>query len=93
MAAANGKRRVTFSLTAPDAREVTLCGSFNEWDRTCTPLKKDKSGVWKTQLMLAPGEYEYRLCVDGEWVDDPSADRCVPNPFGSRNCVKTVAAK
>jgi 1,4-alpha-glucan branching enzyme len=91
MALANGKKRVTFSVAAPAATEVYLVGSFNEWDLTRTPMKADGKGAWKAQVMLPPGTYEYRIRVDGAWVDDPSADTYVPNPFGSLNAVREVA--
>ena len=90
MAGTNGKRRVIFSLAAPDASEVYLCGSFNGWDPTKTPMKRNGDGTWKAQLMLPPGTYEYRLRVDGEWRDDPSAENHVANSFGSVNCVREV---
>jgi 1,4-alpha-glucan branching enzyme len=86
----NGKRRVTFSVTAPQAQEVYLCGTFNDWDESKTPMKPDGKGTWKAQVMLVPGTYEYRLRVDGQWVDDPTADQKVPNPFGSANCIRQV---
>jgi len=85
-----GKKRVTFSHFAPEASEVYLCGSFNQWELAKTPMKRNADGCWKAQLMLAPGSYEYRLRVDGEWADDPAAEECVPNEFGSTNCVKVV---
>jgi 1,4-alpha-glucan branching enzyme len=94
MAAENakaGKKRVTFNLHAPGAREVYLCGSFNNWDPTRTPMKSDGNGGWKAQVMLAPGEYQYRMRVDGIWTNDPSAE-CTPNEFGSTNCVRKVTA-
>jgi 1,4-alpha-glucan branching enzyme len=84
------KRRVQFKLTAPEAHEVFLSGSFNEWSYTATPLKKDAAGVWKTQVSLAPGTYEYRFVVDGGWRDDPECPLRVENPFGSQNCVRIV---
>lgn len=90
MATTTGKKRVIFSIDAPEAETVSVCGSFNEWDPKKTPLKRDAAGKWKAQLMLTPGRYEYRLRVDGLWVDDPAADTHVPNPFGSSNCVREV---
>jgi 1,4-alpha-glucan branching enzyme len=84
-----GKKRVTFAIEAPGAKEVFVCGSFNDWDGR-TPMKNDGNGAWKAIVMLAPGTYEYRIKVDGHWVDDPAAQAHVPNPFGSRNCVRTV---
>ena len=43
-----------------------------------------------TELLLAPGVYEYCLVVDGEWMADPSTEESVPNPFGGRNSVLRV---
>jgi 1,4-alpha-glucan branching enzyme len=53
-------------------------------------MKRDKKGVWKASLNLAPGTYQYRFFVDGEWQSDPSCTDCVENPFGTLNCVKKV---
>lgn len=90
MATITGKKRVIFSFDAPEAESVSVCGCFNGWDPKKTPLKRDALGKWKAQVMLPPGRYEYRLRVDGDWVDDPTADTHVPNPFGSSNCVREV---
>jgi hypothetical protein len=53
-------------------------------------MKKDKKGIWKTTLSLKPGRYEYRFFTDGKWENDPSCCGCVPNEFGSLNCVRIV---
>src|SRR5687768_15164245 len=89
-AAPASRKRVTFKIVAPQASDVTLCGTFNEWDPVRHPLKKDSAGVWKTQVTLPAGTYEYRYVVDGEWRDDPEANLRVPNPFGSENCVREI---
>ena len=83
-------RKVQFELPAPDAQEAYLVGSFNHWDTSETPMKKDKSGVWKRTLSLEAGIYEYRFFVDGNWKNDPSCSSCVPNAFGTQNCVRSV---
>ena len=88
--AVNGKRRVTFALLAPEAREVYVCGSFNDWELTRTPMKPDGKGNWKALVMLSPGTYEYRIRVDGDWIDDPAAESYVPNSFGTCNGVREV---
>ncbi len=82
--------KVQFEFPAPEAQAVYLVGNFNNWDTTAHPIKKDKKGVWKTTLSLQPGRYEYRFLVDGNWENDPSCCNCVPNEFGSQNCVKII---
>jgi 1,4-alpha-glucan branching enzyme len=81
---------VAFTLTAPEAKEVYVAGSFNDWDAHCTPLLKGLNGEWSEHLPLKPGKYEYRFVVDGMWKEDPAALASVPNPFGSNNSVVTV---
>ncbi len=82
-----GKRQIDFQLDAPRAFTVSVAGSFNDWNPSRTPLKKNRYGVWKTTLSLLPGRYEYRFVVDGQWTDDPTAKESVANPYGSRNSV------
>ena len=84
------RKKVQFEFPAPEAREVSIAGEFNNWDEGANRLKKDKSGIWKITLPLAPGRYEYRFLADGKWENDPSCSGCVPNEFGSLNCVKIV---
>jgi len=83
-------KKVQFEFLAPAAQEVYLAGDFNNWGAVAHPMKKDKKGLWKTVLSLKPGRYEYRFFVDGDWENDPACCNCVPNEFGSQNCVRIV---
>jgi len=81
---------IELMLSAPKARTVYVAGSFNGWDPQRTALRKDSRGVWHVTLPLSGGRYEYRLVVDGQWQEDPSAKESVPNPHGGRNSVLVV---
>lgn len=81
---------VTFEYFNPDAREVLVAGSFNDWQPQATAMSKQRRGKWSTQILLPPGQYEYRFVVDGQWEDDPMAARFVANSFGGLNCVVEV---
>jgi len=83
-------KKVPFEFVAPDAQKVFLAGNFNNWDKGASLMKKDKKGIWKTTVSLTPGRYEYRFLKDGRWENDPACCDCVPNEFGSQNCVKIV---
>jgi 1,4-alpha-glucan branching enzyme len=87
----SNQRKVIFSLPAPDAKNVSLVGCFTEWDKAPIVLKKQKNGLWKTTMSLAPGTYEYRFLVDGQWQDDPACNTLRPNSFGGHNCICVVA--
>jgi 1,4-alpha-glucan branching enzyme len=44
----DGKRGTLFRVWAPNAREVSVIGDFNGWNRNQTPLKpKASSGIWE----------------------------------------------
>jgi len=73
----------------PGAREVYLVGDFNNWNTKADRMTKTKNGFRKT-MQLAPGEYQYKFLVDGQWHHDPSAVRQIPNQFGSTNSVVRV---
>lgn len=84
-------KTVSFRTRVVDAREVTVTGDFTGWSKDKVRLTRDGKGEWTGVLELAPGEYQYRLLVDGEWRDDPLAQTRVPNQFGSTNCVLKVS--
>ncbi len=84
------QRQATLSLSMPEAVTVSVAGTFNDWNITRTPMRKDQAGIWKTTLSLAPGRYEYRFVVDGDWITDPNATEFVENPFGQTNSVLIV---
>ena len=82
---------VRFVLAAPDAREVTVAGTFNQWNSHATPLVRTGSaGVWTATITLPAGQHQYAFVVDGvRWVPDPAAP-AVDDGFGRRNSVLTL---
>ena len=90
MAKKIAKKTVLFDLTANDATSVILSSSFNDWKPGELALQSNGEGTWRLSVDLAPGEYEYRFIVDGEWQDDPACPECCPNAFGSQNSVRRV---
>lgn len=82
---------ISLQFSAPEAQEVYVAGTFNDWTPTATPLKKSAGGKWTAQLALQPGQYEYLFVVDDRWTVDPAAKQAVPNPFGGCNCLLEVA--
>jgi len=83
-------KKIEFTLHAPEAIEVYLTGEFNRWSTKSLPMKKDKDGVWRTQLGLLPGRYEYKLFADNAWVENLLDVETVPNAFGTQNFIITV---
>jgi 1,4-alpha-glucan branching enzyme len=84
------EERISFKWAFPNAKQVFIAGSFNDWKASSTPLKDCGDGSWLLDLALKPGRYEYRFVVDGKWTDDPLSPGCAPNPFGGHNSVLVV---
>jgi hypothetical protein len=84
------EQEITFTVLAPEAREVSVVGSFNGWRPNATPLNNTGAGEWAVRLMLRSGQYEYRFVVDGRWSEDPRASQHVANPLGEFNSVLAV---
>ncbi len=78
-----------FRLEAPDAKRVSVVGTFNGWDPQAHPLRgPDRHGVWSLSLPLSPGRYRYLFVVDGvRWVTDPTAVASEEDGFGGHNSV------
>ena len=83
------KRAITLSIPGFEGEEVKVKGVFNAWNSDATFLEWN-GNAWEAPLVLAPGEYAYKLVVNGEEVLDPSNEVTVPNGFGSFNNVLTV---
>ncbi len=80
--------RVTFLLQRPAADTVHVAGDFTDWQAS-KAMRRTPEGAWRVAVELPSGrEYSFRYLVDGvHWINDPSADKYVPNPYGSENSV------
>ena len=77
------------------AGDVRIAGDFNGWipDKGVRSVIEShgQTRVWTKVLHLAPGTYQYRYVVDGEWKADPNNPKSVPNASGRQNSVLTIA--
>lgn len=86
----DGTCEVTFELPAEcGADEAHLCGDFNDWSTTATPMTRRKDGSLAATLTLEPGRrYRFRyLLGDGRWENDWAADDYAANEFGGEDSV------
>jgi 1,4-alpha-glucan branching enzyme len=79
----DGQEGTCFSVWAPDAKQVTVIGDFNGWDRTSHPLQpRGQSGIWEGFVPdIGKGTiYKYHIVsrYKGYKVDkaDPFAIHC-----------------
>jgi len=77
----------TFQLDSfPDARNVILMGSFNNWNTENYRMTR-KEGKWIFPIRLNPGKHTYKFIVDGTWILDPKNANWEENEYGTHNSV------
>ncbi len=90
---------VTSSITcyAPNAHEVFLTGSFNNWNPAELSMKRSSDGQWSFVLHLPPGRYKYKFVVDGVPCCEPhlknghsGCEQCAPHACGDLNRILLV---
>ena len=86
-------RYITLVYEDAPGKSVFIAGSFNDWKPEKKMTDKNNDGVYRCQLRLVPGEYQYKFVVDGLWCLDPVNPNFVPNEMGSLNSVLCVKAK
>ena len=84
---------VTFSLPAPEAKEVYLAGEFNNWKLDSDSRMEHDHGTWKKKLNLTSGKYRYRFVIDGNWTEDANNPAREINPYGSVDSLIEVTDK
>ena len=65
MGAIPDAKGVTFRVWAPHAEKVYVTGTFNDWSKTSTPLAREESGYWSTDVSGAKTGDEYRYLIHG----------------------------
>ncbi|MBN1354426.1 MAG: AAA family ATPase [Candidatus Omnitrophica bacterium] len=80
-----------FKLHAPDAKNVYLVGTFNNWTVDSSyMMKRLEDGTWIKNVPLRSGTYYYKFIVDGKWREDPSNNKFENDKLGGRNSVLLV---
>lgn len=81
---------IRFQLRAPEARQVSVVGTFNHWDPAASPLARKEDGTWEVVMSLPAGRHQYMFVVDGQWRAPPHAPQLVPDGFGQHNGLLVV---
>jgi len=77
---------VTFSISAPEAKEVYVAGDFNQWQLDDFGRMEPDNGTWRKKIRLMAGSrYHYRFVIDGQWTEDPNNPVQETNPYGQKD--------
>lgn len=82
-------KRMTFRWRSPaKEKHVAIAGDFTDWKPVA--MRRRLDGTWMAVFTLAPGSYEYKFLVGGQWRTDPENNCLAANPYGSLNSVVVV---
>jgi len=88
LGASTTKKSAAFVLDAPSGKNVSIAGSFNNWEPQA--MTKGRDGLWRLTLQLVPGTHEYKFLVDTQWREDPNNPRKTLNEHGDFNSLCDV---
>ena len=83
--------KVKFSFKTDEAETIAIVGLNSDWKTTVTMSKK-KDGSFSADVNLpkdSTHEFKY-LVKETLWINDPEADKEVPNVFGGSNSVIVI---
>ncbi len=83
--------KVKFSLKADEAETIAILGLNSDWSNSVTMSRK-KDGSFSADVNLPKDSiHEFKYLVNETlWLNDPEADKEVPNVFGGSNSVIVV---
>lgn len=75
------KNTVVFRVWAPDAKNVSVTGDFNDWSETENPMKplKNSGGVWEAEIKNIKPYDMYKYCITA--ADGRTLMKCDPYSF------------
>ena len=84
--------RLMFVFHDDSAHSVSVAGDFNGWSESATPLKRNESGLWSTEIAVPrTGRLEYKFIINGQrWIEDPNNGMKAPNNYGGLNSVLVI---
>jgi serine protease AprX len=84
--------RLMFVFHDDSAHSVSVAGDFNDWSHYATPLKRNESGLWFTEIVVPrAGRFEYKFIINGQrWMEDPSNGMKAPDSYGGLNSVIVI---
>lgn len=89
----SGHCLATFTCHPPaQAKHVSLCGDFNQWEPGAHPMKRGPEGTYSITTALPPASrFAFKYLADsGGWLNDNQADDYQQNEYGEWNSILTT---
>ncbi|MEE8379966.1 MAG: AAA family ATPase [Gammaproteobacteria bacterium] len=88
---ANDLQRIELIYPDYNGRDLKIAGEFNDWvpDQGVETIL-EQTAIRKI-FYAEPGEYQYRLVIDGKWRNDPTNPEQILNSLGIHNSMLKVS--
>lgn len=85
------EKKVEFKVRGNPGSRVFLAGTFTRWASGRIALNDNgSSGIFKGEVTLSPGTYEYKFIVNDDWIQDPENPKFKLSDLGTINSVVIV---
>ena len=87
----DGLQRIELIYPDYNDRDLKIAGEFNDWipDQGVETVQEETE--IRKIFFAEPGEYQYRLVIDGKWRNDPTNPEQVLNSLGVHNSMLKVS--
>ena len=91
-AANSNLQKVVLSFQNHQQHDIQIAGEFNEWIADKDVQTITENNITHKVFYVEPGDYQYRLIVDGKWRNDPTNPRQALSALGIHNSLLHVTA-
>ncbi len=85
------QKEILFTFEAPGDAMVQIAGDFNKWvPERLNFTEFDGRPIWRRNMQLKPGTYQYKYLIGSHWMHDPENDKTVDDLLGGVNSVIDV---
>jgi cyclomaltodextrinase len=81
---------INYTATQNQKPNVAIAGDMNQWNPNLSHFVTQDSMHYNMQCMLSPGNYQYQLVVNNQWILDPGNSTKADNNIGGFNSLLTV---
>ena len=82
------KKGFVFRVWAPNAKEVSIAGDFNQWDKHANPMSRVYGGIWEGTVENAQIYDNYKYCI----LTSAGEYRLKSDPYGFHMCTRPETA-
>lgn len=86
------RNSISFYVQSDCATQISLSGTFNEWERESLLFSPYENGIWRVEIPMLPnGKYHYKFFInDQRWIEDVSNPYREPDGFNGFNSVLLI---